>query len=108
MATDAFADVLGTRRGSGIPNNEPRFRDPPASDAAPVASLADFSRRVRVGAEVVVDKMDPSGQVVRRVRTTIEQADRAVFWFRLDEPERTRLGLGYPRRRADCDLAGAT
>ena len=109
VCTDPFAAVVGTKRGSGRYDNEPVYRDPPPSSASPIRSLADFERRLRPDVVVVLDWLDPLGQVRRRTRGNVVAVDGGhPTPFAVRDGERLNYISSGREPRSAYDLSGAT
>lgn len=81
---------------------------PPHSEAAPIASLADFKRRMRPGVVVTYDTLELDGAVGKRhenVRVSGEHPIAGCFELELPGQE-SRVGCYWPARRTDCQLEG--
>lgn len=119
-AADRFAAVVPRRAGSGAHDNEPRYMEPPASDAAPIRSLSDFERRLRQGVLVVFDSLDHLGRVRERRRGVVSQTRSRGWPHFLVRPTDSTVpmptneseaadgdwGAHYPQRSGDCALSG--
>lgn len=104
---DKFNLALGGAK-AGRQNGELGFLPPPPSDALPIASLADFKRRMRPGVLVTYDALELDGAVRTRYENVQVRAEHQIpGCFMLKLPDREPLiGFHWPARRSDCQLDG--
>jgi hypothetical protein len=105
--TDSFDAVLGTGRGSPARAAEPRFMDAPQSNSAALTSMADFTRRLRVGVRGTLDVLDEVGRVRDRLVGEVSalRGPRYPYFSVMLDGGRCAVAR-YPRRAGDCSLKG--